>query len=170
MEKAMSLSVKQLKQILSQRGVDISDCLEKSDLAKKYVETCRTVGKVYTRTTKVGDLNCTVLDKEGEDSSSRIGIILMHGYGANRHDLLPFMNGLLQNYTSPSKSTIRCILPDAPIPIDGNSSSLAWFPLNIIQLATTPPPQLAEMTLPGLNEACEKVKQLAKNLKEDGFD
>lgn len=165
----MSLSVKQLKQILSQRGVDISDCIEKVDLAKKYVASCPKVGSMQTTTQKIGDLTCTVLNKVGESSSEGIGIILMHGYGANRHDLFPFINGLLQSYQSPNNVSIRCILPDAPISLAGQGSGRAWFPLNVMQLATTPPLQIAEMTLPGLDDARKHVENIVNDLLEQNF-
>ncbi|PNH11046.1 Thiol-disulfide oxidoreductase ResA [Tetrabaena socialis] len=43
LEELMALPVKALKELLTERGLSTSDCVEKGDLAKKIRETCATV-------------------------------------------------------------------------------------------------------------------------------
>ncbi len=57
------LSVKELKQILRERNVDSSDCIEKSDLIKKINET-KDLEKKKPRIKeeKIADFDCNVIE------------------------------------------------------------------------------------------------------------
>ena len=156
----MKLSVRELRAVLAKRGVDYSDCIEKSELAQKFVDSVPKPGTLEQGQSNVGGLNCTEV---------HLGIVLLHGYGANRHDLFPIIHQLLSNSSFSRKPSICCLIPDAPLCLDGKSSR-AWFPLNFMQLLSTPPEQLAELSLPGLDDASDKVLELVEELRKQSCD
>lgn len=156
------LSIKELKSVLIERRVNISDCIEKSDLVRKYNETAPKVGSVSQKSVIVSSLQCTEIQVIGKAEAPKVGIIILHGYGANRHDLFPTIYEILRTWPYPEKPSFQCLVPDAPLQLDQNSR--AWFPLNFIQLISTPPLQLAELSLPGLDDARDKVLGLIEHL------
>lgn len=159
---AVNLSIKELKNELIARGVDISDCIEKSDLVRKYNESKPKVGAISQKSSIVSSLQCTEIQVTGEEGAPKIGLIILHGYGANRHDLFPIIYDILKSWKYPEKPSFTCLVPDGPLQLDQNSR--AWFPLNFIQLISTPPMQLAENSLPGLDDATAKVQGLVDHL------
>ncbi|MCB0412947.1 MAG: hypothetical protein KDD50_01355 [Bdellovibrionales bacterium] len=62
------------------------------------------------------------------DQSANKAVILLHGYGANMHDLFP-----LHSYLQPSNIKIDWFFPDAPleIPLSPFYSGKAWFPIEV---------------------------------------
>merc|ERR1712137_865028 len=162
MEEAMKLSVKVLKGALAHRGVDYSDCIEKSDLARKYVETTPKEGTVFNTQKIVGGLECNELTMVGSPGSPKLGVVILHGYGANRHDLFPIIHQLLKTWSSPTKPSIYALVPDGPITL--SQTSKAWFPLDFMKLISTPPTELAKGSLPGLDDASDKVIELINEM------
>ena len=168
MEAAASLSIRELKEALIQRGIDFSDCLEKSDLVRKYIATTPKPGMVHTRAQTIAGLSCVVWDVVGQEESPKFGVVIMHGFGANKEDLLPIAAQLANNWGKEGKVHLRCIVPDGPLSMGGQSR--AWFPLDFMKLLTTPPDQLALSTIPGMDEASDKVASLVDSLRSESFN
>lgn len=171
MEEASKLSIRQLKEALISRGVDISDCFEKQDLVVKYVRT-KPTGK---RDEKIGGLDCTIIETNLSHAQHKIGIICKHGYGADGANLVPLGEVICKSWEKEQKNTnLFWIFPNAPLLLDSTSFQMrqggrAWFPLNIFQLLGTPPLQLAELTLEGLDACVQQIKSLIDYLVQLGF-
>merc|ERR1712125_151293 len=82
-----SLSIKELKKLLGDRGVDYRDCVEKKDLVTRAIAT-RDRDKPSLRSweEKIGNLDCLL------SSNKRTVdwiLVILHGFGANSADLAP---------------------------------------------------------------------------------
>jgi hypothetical protein len=89
-----SLSIKELKEILKERGVNFADCFEKSDLVKRVLETGTlheikliivaslakpSTGKIKQNKKKLGSLQCNVLENITENQTPDLVVIMSHG-------------------------------------------------------------------------------------------
>ena len=139
----------QLKELLASRGVSSQGLLEKGELVDKVLSTDHLSGssssssrspssssslpsssfKLSSRSEQVGGLEVRVLDNRGgaaEDGS--VGLLLLHGFGANKDDLAPFARGLLEK-AGAAGGGLHVYLPQGVVGLGGGS--FAWWPLDL---------------------------------------
>jgi phospholipase/carboxylesterase len=84
------------------------------------------------RTSKIGELECTLVDTVAEGAQPSMVVIFCHGYGASGEDLVPISAEILQaNPTLVGK--VRFVFPKAPILLGGMGGfeSRAWWNLDV---------------------------------------
>lgn len=172
-----SLSIRELKQLLADRGVDFSDCIEKADLIAKVVNTAgaspdthhyEKIRGVRVKRKKVHGLSCVVVDNT--DKPKWLAVVL-HGYGANNADLAPIASMVIEQMRAPKE--IRFVLPDAIHTIAANS--YGWWSIDMMKLMmmamSGQMQQLFEETPEGMEEAHATVLSFIEALKADlGID
>jgi len=167
-EDLSNLPVKQLRAILTNRGVDFYDCIEKADLVNKIRSTAHLQNnKVRSLTTeknvKVGSLLCTIVQNTTEPD---LVVVLSHGYGANGKDLVPIAQVIMETPELKNKP-MKFIFPDAPLTLE--NGGLAWYPIDLQSLITRAMQgqllQIANETPPGLTDAREKLSEMINVLK-----
>lgn len=81
-------------------------------------------------TTRLGELDCQVVDAVPEGASPELAVVLCHGYGAPATDLVPLARELVA--VKPELGTrVRFVFPAAPLSLAelGMPSGRAWFHL-----------------------------------------
>lgn len=80
--------------------------------------------------TRLGELDCKVIDGLPPGSTPELAVILCHGYGAPATDLVPVAAELMTLRPELAQRS-RFVLPGAPLPLMelGMPSSRAWFPI-----------------------------------------
>ena len=80
--------------------------------------------------TRLGELDCQVLDALAEGSSPELAVVLCHGYGAPATDLVPLAPELVQ-LRPELGPRVRFVFPAAPLSLAalGMPGARAWFPL-----------------------------------------
>eukprot|EP01125_Pyxidicula_operculata_P022066 TRINITY_DN8859_c0_g1_i1.p1 TRINITY_DN8859_c0_g1~~TRINITY_DN8859_c0_g1_i1.p1 ORF type:complete len:309 (-),score=42.19 TRINITY_DN8859_c0_g1_i1:134-973(-) len=155
-----SKSVKELKQILKDRGVDSSGCIEKEDLIAKVIETKPKEGVVRETDQRIGSLDCTVL--QNTENPETI-VIISHGFGANADDLVSIGHSLIKVV----QKKILFVFPNAPITLD--HGGLAWWHIDIQKLymrgLAGELTAITKETPEGLDEATEKIVEVINYLK-----
>ncbi len=90
-EQINSLSVKELRELISGAGLSFSDCVEKSDLRARAVEALEiakrnlasNIGTEATRSQILGGYECLVIASETKPD---LVVCLLHGFGAQSSD------------------------------------------------------------------------------------
>jgi len=124
-----ALSVKQLQNILRERNVDFSGCIEKADLINAVLtsELLKVTGEVTVKQKEYGALVCTVVERSG--STPQCAVVLCHGLGANAEDLAPLGTDFLNRN---KQAEVTFLIPNAPTIMDHGGR--AWWPLNLQDL------------------------------------
>jgi phospholipase/carboxylesterase len=80
--------------------------------------------------TKLGELDCQVVDAVAEGASPELAVVLCHGYGAPATDLVPLARELVQLQPELGPK-VRFVFPAAPLSLAalGMPSARAWFHL-----------------------------------------
>jgi phospholipase/carboxylesterase len=80
--------------------------------------------------TRLGELDCVVLDAIAEGASPELAVVLCHGYGAPATDLVPLANELMELKPELGPK-VRFVFPAAPLSLSmmGMPSARAWFHL-----------------------------------------
>jgi phospholipase/carboxylesterase len=118
-----SKGVKELRSILQGRNVDYSDCIEKSELVARVLETMDKEPLVQ-KNVKISGLDCTVIQNARSDFDSII--VFIHGYGANSDDL----SNIASNVIIPQvKSKVKIVFPNAPLQLQ--TASFAWWHIDL---------------------------------------
>ena len=80
--------------------------------------------------TKLGELDCQVVNALAPGSTPELAVILCHGYGAPATDLVPLAAELMTLRPELARHT-RFVFPGAPLPLLelGMPGSRAWFPI-----------------------------------------
>lgn len=97
-----------------------------------------------------------MLVKKGK--SDAVGIVFLHGYGANGADLAPLADELAWSDQE------NWYFPDAPIevPLGPHFTGRAWFPIPLRELQTGV--DYSNATPPGLEKAVQHVKKLLESV------
>ncbi|KAJ8610963.1 hypothetical protein CTAYLR_010168 [Chrysophaeum taylorii] len=111
-----SLSVRELRQIISEAGLSHADCLERRDLELRAVQAF--APKRETSEVEIASYRCHVVGA----SDPELVVVVFHGYLAPAAELLP-LAGALARRTYEMGCKTKFVLPQSP----GNS----WFNLNI---------------------------------------
>jgi len=129
-----SLSVKELQNILKERNVDFSGCIEKSDLINAVLNSNniptapKPSGRITTTQKEIGALNCIVIERAGV--TPKLVVVLCHGLGANGENLAPIGSDFLNRNPS---ADVQFVFPDAPTIME-QTGGRAWWPLNLQEL------------------------------------
>jgi phospholipase/carboxylesterase len=80
--------------------------------------------------TRLGELDCQVLESQVEGSAPELAVVLCHGYGAPAMDLVPLASELAQLRPALG-SRVRFVFPAAPLSLAalGMPGARAWFPI-----------------------------------------
>ena len=119
-------------------------------------------------TVSIANLNCVEVVTGPTSSQTALGVLLMHGYGADPSQFTGVVDVLLQVMPALKEKKIRWIFPASPTQ-DGPVGS-EWFPLDVMEwmsafmggqevLATK-----LRATPPGMNEASEQLIALLAEL------
>jgi len=132
-----SLSIKQLQDILKERNVDFSGCLEKADLISAVINSepltqqpaapQKGSGEIKSTYKEIGALLCTVVERSG--IQPQLIVILCHGLGANGENLAPLGTDFLNRNP---QAAVQFVFPDAPTIMEYGGR--AWWPLNVQEL------------------------------------
>lgn len=90
-------------------------------------------------------------------------IIMIHGYGANMHDLAPIAT------VSPEFKKFNWVFPDGTVdvPIGPHTMGKAWFPIDMSRFETGIIGDLYSYITPkGMDEACDNLAQLVKSIEK----
>lgn len=90
-------------------------------------------------------------------------VIMIHGYGANMHDLASIAD------VSPEFKKFNWIFPDGTVevPIGPHTMGKAWFPIDMSRFETGIIGDLYSYITPkGMNEACDDLAKLVKSVEE----
>eukprot|EP01114_Cavostelium_apophysatum_P017999 TRINITY_DN5471_c0_g1_i1.p1 TRINITY_DN5471_c0_g1~~TRINITY_DN5471_c0_g1_i1.p1 ORF type:complete len:310 (+),score=68.51 TRINITY_DN5471_c0_g1_i1:45-974(+) len=178
-DRLSGLSVKELRQILQGRGVDFSDCFEKSDLVKKVADTAHISNNASKRTNvttsqgvkkwkeTLSDLECVVVQRDNvADSELHLVVIMCHGYGANNQDLAPIAEMILR---SNPRMKVRFVYPNGIISVPG--AGRAWWPLDMqdlmMKVMTGQMDAVFGVPPPGLSEARARILKLVEHIKKE---
>ena len=107
---------------------------------------------------KIGGLDCIEISGE---SSSKVCVVLLHGYGSSSDDLAPL---------SRINSKVRWIFPQAPNEIQFSPSytGYGWFPVDVMKMQEAVSQgkfEVIEHALEkGLDQASEKLEKFLKEL------
>jgi len=170
----VGLSGKQLRSILASRGVDCSDCIEKSDLLAKFMSTSNIetpkeekspeVGEITKQQSKIGPLQCVTVQNSLQPE---LVVVLSHGFGANAQDLVPLAYQILQAPSLKNKA-IKIVFPNAPITL-GNPGGLAWWFIDLqtlmFRVMQGQISQIINETPAGLDDARNKLEETLKEIK-----
>ncbi len=102
-----------------------------------------------------------MIQKKGRPGG--VGIVLLHGYGANGADLAPLADQLSWSDQE------SWYFPDAPmeIPLGPHMVGRAWFPIPLRELQDGV--DFSAATPPGLEKASNHIRALLKTLPHDKF-
>ncbi|MBM7118870.1 alpha/beta hydrolase [[Archangium] primigenium] len=80
--------------------------------------------------TKLGELDCQVVDALPEGTAPELAVVLCHGFGAPATDLVPLARELVESQPELS-AKVRFVFPAAPLSLAslGMPSGRAWFHL-----------------------------------------
>jgi len=163
-----SKSVRELKTLLDSRGVDYTDCVEKSDLIRKVMDTASlepNQGTVSSFSRTYGGLSCKVVRNCQQPEYI---VILSHGYGANANDLAPIATDALGLTTLKSKK-FWFVVPDAPLALP--QGGRAWWHIDLQELVQrVMSGQLAQImaeTPAGMSNARESLLGVLNDLKKE---
>ncbi len=92
--------------------------------------------------------------------ATRGAVILLHGYGADMHDLAPLVQGLPQ-----AAQTWDWCFPNAPLGFPGNSPGRAWFPLDPLLLSQLLAAEPVEVPPPEVDAALEALGSLVQEVR-----
>jgi len=117
---------------------------------------------------KIGDLNCVHAAHRDATGKPDAVVILCHGFGAPGADLVPIASELI--LSTSSLANVRFIFPEAPIELDPNYDSRAWWMIDIerIQLLmitgeTRAMQKESPERLPVCNAAINKIIEFSKS-------
>ncbi|ATB31195.1 alpha/beta hydrolase [Melittangium boletus] len=81
--------------------------------------------------TRLGELDCQVVDAIPEGKNPELAVVLCHGYGAPATDLVPLARELVESQPELG-SKVRFVFPAAPLSLAslGMPSGRAWFHLS----------------------------------------
>ncbi|PRP78915.1 phospholipase/carboxylesterase [Planoprotostelium fungivorum] len=127
----MALPARELKQILTERKIDFSDCVEKADLVQRIIDNEArapkiTPHKIVEWTKELGGLTCFGVESSKSEEPYKLALISCHGFGASKEDLVPIGRALVQNQNFP-RSLVVC--PDGVLSLGGTSR--AWWNLDM---------------------------------------
>lgn len=168
--------MRELKTLLDERRVDYRDCVEKRDLIRRARET----GHLPRRTT-IASLACIVFDSTSTSSSPAPPewvVIILHGYGANREDLVPLGQAAAQQMSAATTDAasgprVRFIHPNAPLAMttEGGASpgsGRMWWPIDLnAMLLSFLSGQVTKSVPPGLDEARKAVLAMVEQVQRD---
>lgn len=172
MEELKKLKAKKLREILKRRGVDYSDCLEKSDFIKKIIDSDGQEEKeekfsISSSKKTIAGSKCIVV--ENSQSTYDVAVIICHGFGANEEDLAKIGEQLLNDSPKLKTKKVRFIFPRAPVEVA--SGQYAWWPLNfqmlmykglqfgIDKVFEGPPPDGADAALQHIIKLVQETKK-----------
>lgn len=80
--------------------------------------------------TRLGELDCQVLDAQGDAGAPELAVVLCHGYGAPATDLVPLAHELV-GLQPALGARVRFVFPAAPLSLAamGMPGARAWFHL-----------------------------------------
>jgi len=150
-EQLQLMSVKELKLILQRRNINSDDCLEKTDLIRKILNSndetsapirSRRIQRVYNGFSEwsevIGDLECIGLVPQNTiETDLELIVILCHGFGANNENLVPLGRTIIANRKRKectALSKIGFFFPSAPISLYDLRGGRAWWPLNFQEI------------------------------------
>ncbi|WP_342379007.1 phospholipase [Myxococcus stipitatus] len=86
--------------------------------------------KLRRVSTRLGELDCQVVEGLPEGKSPELAVVLCHGFGAPAGDLVPMAAQLLAMHP-PLAQRVRFILPGAPLSLAdrGMPTGRSWFPI-----------------------------------------
>lgn len=135
------LKITQLKAILTSRGVSAVGLFEKEELINRIVETDDQQSPSATelpptrpssRLQQIAGQTVRVVDNRGgEGYRDSLGVLLLHGFGANKEDLVPFAQSVLRRLPD---RPVYFYCPDAPVALEQSGGSYGWWPLNLQEL------------------------------------
>lgn len=101
--------------------------------------------------TKLGELQCQVVDALPEGARPQLAVLLLHGYGAPAEDLVPLGAELLSQRPALAAGT-RFIFPGAPLQLPGMPGARAWWhlPPELFQARGRDWERYAELPIEGL--------------------
>jgi len=161
-------SVRELRAILQSRGVDDTDCIEKSDLVKKVADTAHLEPKpgAISRLSKdIGGVPCNIVQNS---SNPDFVVILSHGFGANNEDLIPLATSVLE-VPSLKQKKFCFVFPMAPVRL--GQGGYGWWNIDLNELMQKAMSGQLESimaeTPKGLPEARQVLLNVIQELKKE---
>jgi len=158
--------VKELKEILQHKNIGYSDCIEKSDLVKKVVDTEHLEPKTPTirkSTRNISGLACRIVQNSQQHDYI---VVISHGFGADYDDLAPFASSALQQSAVNAKK-FMFVFPNAPLAL--SQGGYGWWNIDINALLTRAMSgqvdQIMAETPQGLPEARKALMDVLTQLK-----
>jgi len=87
------------------------------------------------RSTRLGNLNCHLIDMLPEEAQPQLGVLLCHGFGAPGTDLVGLGPEILQNHAA-LQNKVQFLFPEAPLSLDemGMYGARAWWHLDMMAI------------------------------------
>lgn len=173
------MTAKELKQILSNKGVDTSDCIEKEDLVRKYRATYHlsATGEPETKPSRsgsatkrikktrqtLGGLDCILVDTS--ETQPKLAVILSHWLNGSNEELEAIASASLSSMDLPE---MLLVFPNGPLSMGGKSR--AWWPVNfehlLMQHLSGDHKSMFAQAPPGLPESRAKMISLVDEVKK----
>jgi phospholipase/carboxylesterase len=120
-----------------------------------------------TRRPKMKNENICDLDTIVSEGKKEVAVVVLHGYGADNKDFVPFANYVLKGL-NPTWYFVNGVLPTT---MGGYETGRCWFPIDMVGLnqammTGTFEKFFQSKTPEGLPEASEKLIKLIEHLRE----
>jgi len=161
-------SVRELRAILNVRGVSYSECIEKSDLIQRILDTTNLEplpGTVTSISRSIGGLSCKIVQNSAQPDYV---VVLSHGYGANADDLAPIATNVLEIPALKTKK-FWFVLPNAPVALP--QGGRGWWNIDLQELIRCAMSgqldQIMKATPLGMVNARESLLSVLAELKKE---
>jgi len=151
-------SIKELRAMIAELGIDSRGAIEKTDLVQLLVKAPQATpsltpssvpsshpssGTINLEKSKrstsrgivtdsgavISGLTCSIASNYADDSPPSLVCILCHGYGAGGDDLLALAANLFPQI--PQEKRIKFVFPAGPVSLAAQGMGRAWYPLDI---------------------------------------
>jgi len=163
-----SQSVKQLRVILSNRGIDFADCIEKTDLINKILSTAHLetkIGPITSQTVQIKSLQCIIVQNTTQPD---LVVVLAHGFGANAKDLVSLAYEILRSPSLKNKA-IKIVFPNGPLVLEFMGGGRAWWNIDLhllmMRVMQGQLLQIINEVPPGLESARNQFKETLEEIK-----